>query len=81
MQYGYRVQQQSCPAAGYLQHSDTLLQEINKHPGSEQVPDDQYDTETVELFDCNFMQTGISYPTLVAMLNSRSMETRRAVMY
>ena len=59
--------------AGYLQTYETLLNEINMHPGSALVDDDQFIVESVVLSDCNFnlaCKTGIQYPTLVAMLNS-----------
>jgi hypothetical protein len=62
--------------AGYLQHYETLLKEINSHPGSEEVPPDQYEVETVALADRNFnvpCESGIRYPTLIAMLNRRDM--------
>ena len=59
--------------AGYLQMYETLLKEINRHPGSAQVDNDQYLVESVALSDSNFnlaCKTGIQYPSLVAMLNS-----------
>jgi hypothetical protein len=46
--------------------------EINKHPGSAPVEEDQYQIESVALADSNFnvaCETGIHYPSLVAMLN------------
>ena len=55
---------------------ETLLKEINSHPGSEEVPPDQYEVETVALADRNFnvpCESGIRYPTLIAMLNRRDM--------
>jgi hypothetical protein len=58
--------------AGYLQTYETLLKEINEHPGSVPVEEDQYRIESVALADRNFnvaCETGISYPSLVAMLN------------
>ncbi len=54
--------------AGYLQTYENLLKEINLHPGSVAVPDDQYNVERVALADCNFnlaCKTGIHYPSLV----------------
>ncbi len=62
--------------AGYLQTYETLLKEINAHwhPGSEPVPTDQYEVECAALADCNFnlpCETGIRYPSLVAMMNRR----------
>ena len=62
--------------AGYLQHYETLLKEINSHPGSEEVPPDQYEVETAALADRNLnvpCESGIRYPSLVAMLNRREM--------
>ena len=62
--------------AGYLLTNETLLNEINMHPGSALVDDDQFIVESVVLSDRNFnlaCETGIQYPTLVTMLNSRSM--------
>ena len=38
---------------GYLQQYETLLKEINSHPGSEEVPPDQYEVETSALADRN----------------------------
>ena len=67
--------------ADYLDQYETLLKEINSHPGSEEVPPDQYAVETVALADCNLKilnmpcesESGIRYPSLVAMLNRREM--------
>jgi hypothetical protein len=59
--------------AGYLQTYENLLKENNEHPGSTAVADDQYQVECVALADRNFngaCETGISYPSLVTMLNS-----------
>ena len=39
--------------AGYLQHYETLLKEINSHLGSKEVPPDQYEVETIALADRN----------------------------
>ena len=57
---------------GYLQTYETLLKELNEHPGSVPVEEDQYQIESVALADCNFnvaCKSGIHYPSLVAMLN------------
>ena len=35
--------------AGYLQHYETLLKELNKHPASNSVPPDQYEVECASL--------------------------------
>ena len=62
--------------AGYLQTYETLLKEINAHPGSEEVPPDQYAVESSALADRNFnvpCESGIRYPTLAAMLNRRDL--------
>ncbi len=59
-----------------LATSNTMKQEINSHPGSEEVPPDQYEVETVALADSNFnvqCESGIRYPSLIAMLNRRDM--------
>ena len=48
--------------AGYLQTYETLLKEINMHPGSAPVDDDQFLVESVALSDRNFnlaCETGI----------------------
>ena len=48
--------------AGYLQTYETLLNEINMHPGSAPVDDDQFLVESVALSDRNFnlaCKTGI----------------------
>ena len=70
--------------AGYLQTYETLLNEINMHPGSVLVDDNQFIVESVVLSDRNFnlaCETGIQYPTLVAMLNSWSMLWRTTVIF
>ena len=70
--------------AGYLQTYETLINEINMHPGSALVGDDQFLVESVALADRNFnlaCETGIRYPTLVAMLNRRSMMWRTTVIF
>ncbi len=59
--------------AGYLQHYETLLKELNAHPASDPVPPDQYEVECVALSDCNLnvpCESGIRYPSLLTMLNS-----------
>ena len=70
--------------AGYLQTYETLLKEINMHPGSAPVDDDQFLVESVALSDRNFnlaCKTGIQYPTLVAMLNRPSMMWHTSVKF
>ena len=62
--------------AGYLQHYESLLKEINSHPGSEEITHDQYEVESVALADRNLnvpCESGIRYPSLLAMLNPRDM--------
>ena len=68
--------------AGYLQQYETLLKEINAHPGSEEVPEDQYAVESAALADRNFnvpCESGIRYPSLVVMLNRADMLWRPSV--
>ena len=68
--------------AGYLQTYETLLNQINAHHGSEQVPPDQYAVESKALADRNLnvpCESGIRYPSLVAMLNRRDMRWRMTV--
>ena len=58
--------------AGYLQHYETLLKEINSHPGSEEVPPDQYAVETLALAgrDLNVpCESGKRHASLIALLN------------
>ncbi len=58
--------------AGYLETYKNLLKEVNLHPGSAPVADDQHQVECFVLTDCNFniaCETGIRYPSLVVMLN------------
>ena len=60
--------------AGYLQHYETLLKELEAHVpedvGSQAEPQDQYDVERVALSDRNHnlpSETGLRYPSLVVM--------------
>jgi hypothetical protein len=39
--------------AGYLQHYDTLLKELDEHTASNSVLPDQYEVECVSLADSN----------------------------
>jgi hypothetical protein len=72
--------------AGYLQTYETLLKEINNHPGSDgpdSAPLDQYAVESVALADRNLnvpCESGIRYPSLVAMLNRENMMWRPTVL-
>ena len=70
--------------SGYLQTYETLLKEINEHPGSDSVPDaeDQYKVECLALADRNHnlpCETGIRYPTLTVMINRHDMMWRISV--
>ncbi len=39
--------------AGYLQHYETLLKDLNAHPATDSIPPDQYEVERVALSDRN----------------------------
>ena len=71
--------------AGYLQTYETLLKEIKNHPeseGSHSAPLDQYAVESVALADRNLnvpCESGIRYPSLVAMLNRQDLLWRPTV--
>ena len=68
--------------AGYLQTYETLLTEINSHPGSDPVAPDMYAVESVALADRNLnlpCESGIRYPSLMVMMNRRQMAWRTAV--
>ena len=77
--------------AGYLhwQTYETLLKEIQSHPGSGSVePEaesaDQYDLDCIALADRNFnvpCESGIRYPSLMAIMHQRDLCWRPAVMY
>lgn len=57
--------------AGYLQHYETLLKELNEHPASDPVPPDQYEVESASLADRNLnvpCESGIRYPSYMVML-------------
>ena len=52
--------------AGYLQHYETLLKELNEHPASDPVPPDQYEVESASLADRNLnvpCESGIRFPS------------------
>jgi hypothetical protein len=71
---------------GYMQTYETLLKEINAHPGSAHVPgaDNQYQVECLALADRNMnipCESGIRYPSLTAMLNRRDMYWRITVRF
>jgi hypothetical protein len=40
-------------SAGYLQHYETLLKELNAHPASDAVPPDWNEVEHASLSHCN----------------------------
>ena len=69
--------------AGYLQTYETLLKEIRAMPGSDGDAADQYDVECVALADRNLnvpCESGIRYPSLIAIMNRHDMLWRMAVM-
>ena len=60
--------------AGYLQHYETLLKELNAHPASDPVPPDQYEVERVALADRNLnlpCESVLRYPSHMVMLTRR----------
>jgi hypothetical protein len=71
--------------AGYLQTYETLLKELSSHhgsEGSEGAAADQYAVECVALADRNLnvpCESGIRYPSLVAMMHRREMMWRPSV--
>lgn len=74
--------------AGYLQHYQTLLKELNSHlpddagPQDEPASEDQYAVERVTLADRNHnlpSETGLRYPSLVAMYNRHLLTSRISV--
>ena len=70
--------------AGYLQHYETLLKELNTHPATDPVPPDQYEVESVALSDRNLnvpCESGICYPSLLVMLNRWQTQSKMSVMF
>ncbi len=70
--------------AGYLQHYETLLKEINAHPATDPVPPDQCEVERVALSDHNLnvpCESGIRYPSMLVMLNRRQTQSKMSVMF
>ncbi len=72
--------------AGYLQHHQALLKELNGQvpddAGPQDKPPDQYAVERVALADRNHNLpngTGLRYPTLVAMFNRHLITARISV--
>ena len=67
--------------AGYMQHYETLLKELNAHPATDPVPPDQYEVECVALSDRNLnvpceSQAGIRYPSMLVMNNRLQTQTK-----
>ena len=70
--------------AGYLQHYEALLKELNAHPATDPVPPDQYEVECVALSDRNLnvpCESGIRYPSMLVMNNRRQTQTKMSVMF
>ena len=70
--------------AGYLQHYETLLKELNAHPATDPVPPDQYEVECVALSDRNLnvpCESGIRYPSMLVMHNSVQTQSKMSVMF
>jgi hypothetical protein len=71
-------------SAGYLQHYETLLKELNAHPAIDPLPPDRYEVERFALSDCNLnvpSESGICYPSLLVMLNRRQTQSKLSVMF
>ena len=65
--------------AGYLQHYETLLKELNAHPASDPVPPDRYEVERAALSDHNLnvpCASGICYPSMLVMLHRRQTQSK-----
>ena len=67
--------------AGYLQHYETLLKELNEHPASDPVPPDQYEVESASLADRNLnvpCESGIRFPSymVTGMLLRRQTQSK-----
>ena len=69
--------------AGYLQHYETLLKELNTHPASDPVPPspDQYEVERASLSDHNSnvpCKSGIHYPSksMLVMLHCQQTQSK-----
>jgi hypothetical protein len=75
--------------AGYLQTFETLLKEIQSRPGSgraepEAESADHYAVDCIGLAVRNFFvpcESGIRYPSLIAIMNQRDMSWQKAIMY
>jgi hypothetical protein len=70
--------------AGYLQHYETLLKELNAHPASDPVPPNQYEVECASLSDRNLnvpCESGIRFPSMLVMLNHRQTQSKISVKF
>ena len=70
--------------AGYLQHYETLLKELNAHPGSDPVPPDQYEVECAALSDRNLnvpCESGIHFPSYMVMHLRQNTQSRISVLF
>ena len=70
--------------AGYLQHYETLLKELNAHPATDPVPPDQFGVERVALSDCNLnvpCESGIRYPSFLVMMSRQQTQSKMSVMF
>ena len=68
--------------AGYLQHYETLLKELNEHPASDPVPPDQNEVESASLADRNLnlpCESGIRFPSYMVMLLRRHTQSKITV--
>ena len=73
-------------SAGYLQHYETLLKELNTHPASDPVPPDQYEVEHASLSDSNLnvpCKSGICYPSksMLVMLHHQQTQSKILVIF
>jgi hypothetical protein len=69
--------------AGYLQHYETLLKEINEHPESDPVQD-QYAVECAALSDRNLnlpCESGLRFPSYMVMIQRRQTQSRISVIF
>ncbi len=63
-----------------LQHFETLLKELNSHPGSDPVPPDQNEVEYASLSDRNLnvqCESGIFFPSLLVMLHRQKTQIKK----
>ena len=69
--------------AGYLQHYETLLKELNEHPASDPVQD-QYVVECAALSDRNLnlpCESGLCFPSYMVILQRRQTQSRISVIF